>query len=133
MHAKFHPFVQAPHDVSRTHGTYTIYANRKKTGGATVHSALNNGQSSATTKQWKFKFLEKYTINTIFEGTESQNDDELQCFLVQMHYLKSWRSNVVLILKVLRRSLINPLRINEDWYLLIQSISTVLVILLLFK
>lgn len=44
--------------------------------------------------------LEKYTIHTIFEGTERQNEDELQCFLV--HYLKSLRSNVVLILKGLR-------------------------------
>ena len=32
--------------------------------------------------------LDKYNFNTIFEGTESQNDDEFQCFLAQIHYFE---------------------------------------------
>ena len=28
------------------------------------------------------------TFNTIFEGTENQNDDEFQCFLAQIHYFE---------------------------------------------
>jgi len=35
--------------------------------------------------------LDKY--NTIFEGTESHNDDEFQYFLAQIYYFESWRSS----------------------------------------
>ena len=32
--------------------------------------------------------FDKYSFNTIVDGTKSQNDDEFQCFLAPIHYFE---------------------------------------------
>jgi hypothetical protein len=74
--------------VSPAHGTYAAYANRQDTGDATVHSTINKDSTPWSVQRYsKAVKVQTFSItfSTIFEGTESQNDDEFQCFLAQIH------------------------------------------------
>ena len=62
----------------------------------TLETRLSTQLSTRIQRPWSVQRYSKavkvqtfwITFNTIFEGTESQNDDEFQCFLAQIHYFE---------------------------------------------